>query len=214
MTAKISMPGWTGPSTEGMLPDIRQDRAIQTRAHILRAAAHVFAEKGFKSSSVLDVAHQVGMTKGAIYFHFPTKEILAVAVVEEHYSRWPQLLERILEDDLSPLETAIAMLDGAAEAFANDIVVQAGARLQLESSVIDADLPQPYVGWMHLLTQLLDAALAEGQLRDDVDPAAVARALVGGFFGVQHVSAVLTGRSDLQERWAELRDLIVARIQA
>ncbi|MEU4926552.1 ScbR family autoregulator-binding transcription factor [Streptomyces yokosukanensis] len=214
MTSKITIPGWTGSPTEDRLPDLRQERAVQTRAQVLRAAAEEFAEKGFKSTSIQDVAKRVGMTKGAVYFHFPNKEILAIAVVEAHYSRWPELLEGILAEGHPPLDTVVRVLDGAAQAFATDIVVQAGARLQLERSLIDAELPQPYVGWTQLLAHLLTSAREAGELREGVDPEAAARALVSGFFGVQHVSDTLTGRADLLQRWPEFRDLAMASIRA
>ncbi|MET7683654.1 ScbR family autoregulator-binding transcription factor [Streptomyces sp. NPDC005423] len=195
-------------------PTPQQDRAARTKSQVLTAAAELFATNGFRHTSVKDVAERVEMTKGAVYFHYPNKEALAVAVVEHLYAKWPLLLEEIREEGLTSLETAAVMLDRAALAFRDDVVVQAGARLQLERPHIEAELPTPYVDWTSLLTELLSAARAEGQIKADTDPAAAARALVAGFFGMQHISDVLQHRADIVDRWREVRDLLIAAIRA
>ncbi|MHC0432396.1 ScbR family autoregulator-binding transcription factor [Streptomyces sp. O3] len=193
-------------------PTPKQDRAARTKSLVLTAAAELFAANGFRHTSVKDVAERVEMTKGAVYFHFPTKEALAVAVVEHLYAKWPTLLEEIQAEGLTPLDTAAEMLNRAALAFRDDVIVQAGARLQLERPHIDAELPLPYVDWTELLTELLSAALDEGQVKAGTDPAATARALVAGFFGMQHISDVLERRADIVERWREVRDPLFAAI--
>ncbi|MEU1309004.1 ScbR family autoregulator-binding transcription factor [Streptomyces cinnamoneus] len=198
--------------TRGPAP--KQDRSIRTKALVLRAAAELFAAQGFRRTSVKDVADRVGMTKGAVYFHYPSKEVLAVAVVEHLYARWPVLLEEIRAEGLGPLETAEEMLSRAALAFRDDVIVQAGARLQIERPEIDAELPTPYVDWTQLLTELLTTAAADGLLRAGVVPEAAARSLVAGFFGMQHISDVLEHRADIAERWRELSDLLFLAVRA
>lgn len=192
----------------------RQDRAVRTHGLLLRAAAELFANRGFRNTSLQDVADAIGMTKGAVYFYFPNKESLAHAVVEAHYARWPQMLEEISGQGLDPFATMVAMLDRAALAFRDDIIIRAGARLQIERDLIDADLPTPYLGWTTLLTDLLTAAAREGQLADGIDPERTARVLVSTFFGVQHISEQLNHREDLLERWDEASQLLLPSIRA
>lgn len=55
----------------------------QTRARLLAAAVSVFARRGFASASVEDVAAAAGLTKGAVYSSFASKEQLILAVMEE-----------------------------------------------------------------------------------------------------------------------------------
>lgn len=52
----------------------QQARAINTRALILEGAAQVFEERGYLGTRLDDVADQIGLTKGALYFHFRSKE--------------------------------------------------------------------------------------------------------------------------------------------
>lgn len=195
-------------------PAPQQERAIRTRAQILEAAAEIFAARGYRGTSVKDVAERAGMTKGAVYFHFPSKESLAVAVVEEHYRRWPVAMEEIRAQGFSPLATVEEMLTRAARAFRDEPVMQAGARLQNERAFIDAELPLPYVDWTQLLQALLQDAREVGQLRADVEPESAARALVAAFFGMQHVSDNLHQRADIMERWQEMRELLFFALRA
>jgi AcrR family transcriptional regulator len=195
-------------------PDPKQDRAARTKLLVLTAAAELFARQGFRQTSIQAVADRVRMTKGAVYFHYPTKEALAVAVVEEHYARWPHLLEEVSAEGFGPLDTVVQLLARAACAFRDDSIVQAGARLQIERPQIDAELPTPYVDWTELLTSLLLAAREAGELRQGVVPGAAARSLVAAFFGAQHISDVLHDRTDVIERWAEVSELLFHSIRA
>ncbi|WP_328563564.1 ScbR family autoregulator-binding transcription factor [Streptomyces coelicoflavus] len=207
-----SRPGRAGAPERG--PEPKQDRSVRTRQLVLLKAAECFAENGYADSSVLDVAERAGMTKGAVYHHFPSKEVLAIAVVEEHYARWPALLARTRTKGLPPFDTVMDLLDGVAVAFHRDPVVQAGARLQLERSLIGTPLPAPYVGWTQLITELLVDARAAGELRAGTTPEEAARLIVASFFGMQHISDVLHGRDDLAERWAEVRRMILTALRA
>ena len=55
----------------------RQERAEVTREAILEGAAEAFDAAGFGSTSLSDISQRAGVTKGALYFHFPSKEALA-----------------------------------------------------------------------------------------------------------------------------------------
>ncbi len=148
------------------------------------------------------------MTKGAVYFHFPTKETLALAIVDAHYATWPAVLKQAQHQSSSPLEAVFEATNLAAQAFRDDPIVRAGARLQVEYSLIDTALPVPYVGWIQALTVLLERAQSHGQLRQGIEPASAAAVIVSSFFGAQHISTRLHNSVDLVERWNEARDLI------
>ncbi|PKW05239.1 transcriptional regulator, TetR family [Streptomyces sp. 1222.5] len=203
---------WRTPSRRGSDP--KQERSVLTRLRVLRGAAELFTERGYRQTSVKDVADRVEMTKGAVYFHYPTKEALALAIVDEHYARWPKILDEVIKEGLGPVDAAARMLERAAVAFQDDVIVQAGARLQLERPQIEAELPTPYVDWISLLESLLVSAQEAGELRPGVEPGPAARSLVSAFFGSQHVSDVLSGRADVVRRWRDLSDLLFRAIRA
>ena len=61
----------------------RQARAAKTREDLLHATAKLVGERGFEAASVADIAKEAGYTKGAFYAHFPSKEELFAALIDE-----------------------------------------------------------------------------------------------------------------------------------
>jgi len=193
---------------------LKQDRAHRTKAVILQAAAEIFAETGYPTVTLQDVAERAEVTKGAVYFHFANKEALALEVIRKHYERWRPLISEAEERGEPPLETLFFVLDGTLATMAADVMVQAGIRLQIERSLIGADLPRPLVDWYDELEPLVCAAQDGGQLRADMDPRAFTLVLVASFLGVQHFAQIVTQREDLHKRWAETRDLLFRGVLA
>jgi AcrR family transcriptional regulator len=190
---------------------LKQERAVRTRGQVLDAAAEAFATKGFPAVTVMDVAELAGVTKGAVYFHFANKEALAKAVAEEFYHVLGVIGQEVQDEELSPLDAVAELLGRTAIAFRDDTLVQAGARLQIERSLIGADLPMPYLGYTDSLVSWFRQAQDEGQLAAETSPEVTARILVSAFFGAQHISWVLNDRADLTERVREILDTVVPR---
>ena len=63
---------------------IRARRAERKRAEILRAGLKVFAEKGFATATMDDIAVELEATKGLVYYHFETKEELLREILEKN----------------------------------------------------------------------------------------------------------------------------------
>lgn len=191
-----------------------QQRAVLTRGRVLIAAAEVFARTGFLAASMNDIVEAAGVTKGAVYFHFPSKEALAVAVVEEQFAQWPPLVAGIIEHSPDALTSIVALTYEVGSRFRDDVLITAGVRLSFERELVHAAMPTPFVGWVAILQDLFSQARREGHLRAGLVPAATARALVGGFFGIQHVSEVLTNRVDLESRLDEFWKVFLVGVAA
>jgi TetR/AcrR family transcriptional regulator, cholesterol catabolism regulator len=70
----------------------------QTRWRILAAAAERFADQGYAATSIRDIARDVGVTVGAIYVHFLSKDRLLVAVAEEGIGRIGQAVDAAITE--------------------------------------------------------------------------------------------------------------------
>jgi AcrR family transcriptional regulator len=60
----------------------KQDRSRVTRQRMLEAAVHCLATKGWDASTVAVIAAEAGISRGAVQYHFPTRENLVVAALE------------------------------------------------------------------------------------------------------------------------------------
>jgi AcrR family transcriptional regulator len=189
-----------------------QKRAELTRARLLEAGAIVFSRLGFAQASMNDIIDEAGITRGGLYFHFPSKESLAVAIVEEQFAQWPPLVAAVAADSPDPLTAVVALTYEVGRRFREDPIVRAGVRLSIDREAINASMPVPFVGWTNIIQSLLTEARRKHLLRQGVTPAPTARVIVGGFFGVQHVSEMQTGRKDLESRLDEFWKVTLAGI--
>jgi AcrR family transcriptional regulator len=100
----------------------RRPTRAQTRRQLLDAAFAVFRRQGIANTSLADIAGAAGLTKGAVYSNFASKDELLLAIMEDH------LIER--------MRNATEVFEGAAETA--EAVREAGARL-LAGVLSDAD---------------------------------------------------------------------------
>ncbi|RKT11400.1 TetR family transcriptional regulator [Streptomyces sp. 1114.5] len=121
---------------------VRQARALRTHDLIVDAAASEFLQRGFALANLQRVADRTGLTKGALYGHFQSKQALADALVAH--------LEEVLAEVLT---TATQAADGTpvrlsrlvtavAEQIEADARVRAGLRLVLEEGWNSGEAPQ------------------------------------------------------------------------
>ncbi|MDQ2881455.1 MAG: TetR/AcrR family transcriptional regulator [Actinomycetota bacterium] len=160
-------------------------------------------------ASLSDVIAHAGVTKGALYFHFSSKEDLAHAVIEQQHALSVTPARQRLDEHAPGLESVIRLSQGLARQLIDDVIVRAGIRLTLEHGTFGASASNPYRDWVAVTEQLLRRAIDEGDLRDSIKPAALARFVVSAFTGVQLLSDVLSARQDLGQRVAEMWDILL-----
>jgi AcrR family transcriptional regulator len=187
---------------------VAQARAIRTRQSIVLAAAEVFAEVGYEAATVSQILLRAKVTKGALYFHFASKEELAQAVLANQITGMPPVPPR-----------ALMLQRGLDEAFLlayllqqGDPLVRAGVRLTVEpgSPADGLDRSAPMMAWVDRNADTLAAAERNGELMPHVDINTAARMFVGAFTGVQMLSKVLTNHGDLVERVAQMQRHLMA----
>ncbi|MDT2006790.1 TetR/AcrR family transcriptional regulator [Rhodococcus opacus] len=179
---------------------VQQARAVATRAQIVRGAAEMFDKSGFEGASLGEITEASGMTKGAVYFHFRSKEDLARHIVAEQHRISISAVEAIAAQEASALEQIVMLFHEMARQIVEDPIVRAGIRITLELSADDRGPAGPYLDWIAACQALATRAVAEGDLRGTIDPPTFARFVIGAFTGVQTVSQVLAHRTDLEQR--------------
>ncbi|ASR38137.1 hypothetical protein BAY61_27515 [Prauserella marina] len=187
----------------------RQLRAEVTRNMILRAAADAFDQYGYGGTSLSDVLRYAGVTKGALYFHFTSKEQLANAIVECQQA-WSVAPAKENFDRGAPgLESVVLLSVHWAVGLTEDPMLRASIRLSLETGMFSRPDSDPYREWLEETAKLLRRAADSGELRRGIDPEVLARFVVGAFTGVQAVSQILSGRMDLTRRVGEMWELLL-----
>ncbi|MER5754143.1 ScbR family autoregulator-binding transcription factor [Streptomyces sp. NPDC002088] len=181
----------------------RQERAIRTRRAILEAAGAVFDEHGYTSTTIAMVLERAEVTKGALYFHFPSKESLAQAVLDE------QVPFGAVPPQPCKLQEIIDMTFVVGMRLLGSSLLRGSVRLAVDQATPSGvDHGQPFRQWAERLTELMEEARAQGELLPTVRSRDTVELLVGAFSGIQLMSRALTDRTDLGERlsvlWAHM----------
>lgn len=179
------------------------ERGTRTRQAILVTAADMFAERGFFATSMSELLDRVGVTRGAFYFHFETKDELAQEVCRD-YQNWLTGLQREVADrEPEPLRRVPKVLLETSLRYRTDPIARATTRLLEESNQLS--LPHLMPVWVPWWADTLGEAERRHQLLDGVDVPALAWLLPSAFYGSQVNSFSETRWADLPGR---LRDLL------
>ena len=157
------------------------DTELDTRGKILSAAYREIHLNGFQSASLSNILARTGVTKGALYHHFPNKTELGYAVVDEVIARriYQSFIEPLLRFD-DPIDGFIELIQNAGDAFSlTDI--ELGCPLSVlaqEMAPIDEGfrtrLTAIYDQWHSSIATVLERAQQEGRIIATVDPQAMA----------------------------------------
>ena len=152
----------------------RQARAELTRDAVLLGAAEVFLRLGYANASLNEIINQSHVTKGALYFHFGSKEELARAVIDQGSQRLTDAVSPVLHSRVPALEAGISISYDIAELTLSEPIV--GAMTKLTHQIGDwrgsADKSPAQLS-AELYAELATRAVAEGDLRSDVNSAHV-----------------------------------------
>jgi AcrR family transcriptional regulator len=82
----------------------REEKKARTRAQLIDAAATVFARRGYVAASLDEVAEEAGLTKGAVYSNFDSKEELFQAVIDERFNEPMKRAADVIESSAGTTE--------------------------------------------------------------------------------------------------------------
>ncbi|MFJ3903230.1 ScbR family autoregulator-binding transcription factor [Streptomyces sp. NPDC090025] len=188
----------------------QQERAIRTRQKIVLAAAELFDEVGYEAATISEVLKKCGVTKGALYFHFASKEDLAQEVLAGQVGALPPVPQRELYlQQITDEALVLAHL-----LHAGDPMVRGSVRLTVDqgSPYDGLDRKIPMQGWIDHNMDLLAAAKEAGELLPHVDIPSAATLFTGSFTGVQVLSKIMTKHADMVDRVANLMRTMVSAI--
>ncbi len=190
----------------------RQARALATRAAILGAAAEEFGDVGYHAASLSRILERSHVTKGALYFHFASKERIASAVVDEMETLCRAIEARSREWELDPLRTAARLAREVQDALAASPILRAGQRLSSEGYAGSERPGWPFRYWQDVFGALFARAARDGLLREDVDPAGLGRFVTDVSAGAFTTSLAVSALADLSERVRHNWELMFATV--
>ncbi len=183
-----------------------------TRDRILDAALNIFANKGYHDTRMDEIVEASSTSKGSIYFHFPNKERLFLALVDQ----FADLIERRVREAVAQEAEGIARVRAALQACletfgryrrpAKIMLVQAvGLGSVFEKKRVDVN-----DRFANLIKEYLDEAIAIGDIAP-VDTEVVSYAWMGAIYGIV-IRWVYTGEPDSERILSALLPMLLKSV--
>jgi TetR/AcrR family fatty acid metabolism transcriptional regulator len=204
------------------------------RERILRAAVKVFARKGFYASRVSEIAKAAGVADGTIYLYFKSKDELLTSLFEDRITRLLDVLRRevaavpsgpgrvrrlldILRREIAKMPTApdrvrrlielqLGLLEGE-----RDLAEVITVNLRQSSRLLKQYATTRFTEYLDLMASVVAEGQRAGEIREDVAPRIMARALVGALDGIAMTWALGNAEpGGLKRAASQLADVLIA----
>lgn len=184
------------------MPKVTQQYRAERRAQVMAAARRCFVRDGFHAASIQDLVEEAGMSSGAVYRYFPSKDAVIEAIAAENLAQVVTALEQAIEGGASPPAAIATVLEFVTRRHAEDGFAAIALLVWSEA------LRNPRLA-AHLRDATVSAlaALADPKPRraghDSLDPTALAdlllcvlpgylmRLALGGPTGIENVPAAV-----------------------
>lgn len=146
---------------------------MDIRTHILKVSTRRFARQGFDSTSLQEIADEVGVKKPSLLHHFPSKNELLRGVLDVLFEHWTEVLPRLLEAVTSGRARFFESIISELITFFSDDPDRARlvVRELLDRPVqMQSRLAQTLTPWVTLIADYIRKSQASGQVAEGVDP--------------------------------------------
>lgn len=162
-----------------------QQRSEETRARILESAIKLFSNRGYNKASVDDLCAEAGISKGAFYHHFESKQALFLALLDS----WLQTIDNAIEasKDKTAPETFMQMTEAFPYIFETageglPMFLEFWLQASRDKKVWEASIA-PYRRYHKYFTSLIKKGVEEGSFVE-VNPELAARMIVATAMGL------------------------------
>lgn len=162
-----------------------QQRSEETKTKIMDAAIKLFSTRGFSAASVDDICEEAGISKGAFYHHFESKQALFVALLDS----WLQAIDSAIESskDKTAPETFMQMTEAFPYLFETageglPMFLEFWLAASRDKKIWDASI-SPYRRYHKYFTSLIKKGVDEGSFIE-IDPELASRMIVATAMGL------------------------------
>lgn len=180
----------------------------------MTSAVQLFNEIGYPATGLGDIIERAEMTKGALYYHFESKEALATAIIEEGSANLFDAFHKIRDSSAPALERIIHGLFVLADLLRTDEVARSSVQLLRAFGEFNGAAARTYRLWLDEMTQRVGEAIDEGDLRADLDPHAVGETIQSAVLGAELLSNATASGTDLLQRLTRMWQVLLPAIVA
>jgi AcrR family transcriptional regulator len=172
---------------------VPQARSETTRQKLLDAAIDLFSEVGYAAAGLGEIIGRAGMTKGALYHHFDSKEALATAIIEQGTNLTRDAFRNVCESSSPALENLIHGVFIVADLLVSDKTARTAEQLTRGLAEFNSAASRAWSSLLDSMTTQARRASAEDDLWEGVDPDVVTEAILNTMLGAQLLSKTADG---------------------
>ncbi len=192
------------------MPRVVPEYKLEARDRIISTAVRVFSEKGYHEAKMEDIARELGVSKGALYLYFKSKEEL----FEENCRTGPRILKETLRSSFS----GRSLREGS-KVFFEKMLEQSASSLPLNFEALSEASRNPeikkiivdnYRSALKIVGDFLEKAKRDGAIKREINSRSFARVLVAIYDGTMTGLAVGMAQSEAKKVWSDAMEAILS----
>lgn len=159
----------------------RERKKQETKAGILKAARHLFEERGFENTSIEEITERADLSKGTFFNYFSNKEGVLTGIAEEEVEDILFLAEEFDEKD-----SAVNKIRLIIKRLLEDAIpyLHLTGKVVFSSIINAGGQPSPFYKINVLLEDLVKEGQKKGEITSRFSPADIATSILGSYYGV------------------------------
>jgi AcrR family transcriptional regulator len=171
------------------VPKITDIKREERRQQILDAALRCFSRDGFHATTTADIVRESGLSQGALYLYFATKDDIVVALADDRH-QGESFLNALAESEQDPVQGLFLLVELYGKGLGDPrrvdmrrVGIQGWAEA-LRNPRIHASVVEGFDAVRAAIAHLVERGQQSGQIRPDIAPDAAARAMIAVFQGL------------------------------
>jgi TetR/AcrR family transcriptional regulator, transcriptional repressor for nem operon len=184
----------------------------ETRTRLVEAARTLFWEQGYANTGIAQILKAADALSGSLYYFFPTKEDLLLAVLETYKGLlWPMVVQPVFDRVSDPIERVFGILDGYRHGLLatdfrygcpiGNLALEVGNELPAVRGLIADN----FTGWCKVIEKCLEES---GRLPTDLDRAELARFVLNTMEGAMMLARTYRDIEPFDSAVTQLRDYV------
>ncbi len=201
-------------------PDKRKVQGAETRKKLYEIAKKLFSERNLSDVNVEDITDEAGITKGAFYVHFESKDALIASLIADYVASADMDYKTFVEalpNEMPASEVILALTQKIADELVDNIGCENMKKIyqMLLAGTVDTEAVKGYGRELYLLFySILDKGIRRGEITSSLSPEALSHHFVMAIRGVSYEWCVRSPGFDLKVQAVEHCKLLIEGIGA
>lgn len=195
------------------MPKVVPEYKEKARARIIEHALKAFSEHGYYRTRMADIAGDLGVSKGAIYQYFESKEQLFIEAIKHHGERRARAVRGFLDSgslrSISTGEFFDEMLELRLSSIplGVDLLRETDRNKALRKMLIEVE-----EGWGRGLVELIDEMKSKGEIRADIDSSSLSRGILALRDGLYSHLIMGAERNEVRKTWVDVMGFLMKEV--